>query len=173
MITASDLHAILPHATGANIDRYWQPLNDAMDAFGINTPIRQAMFLAQVGHESGSLTYVREIASGEAYEGRSDLGNNQPGDGRKFKGRGLLQCTGRANYQACGDALGVDLISEPDLLETPELAAMSAGWFWQSRGINELADTGNIQKVTRRVNGGLNGLAERTAIWERAKAQLC
>mgnify|MGYP003394036322 CR=1 FL=1 len=172
MITASDLHAIMPAATGANIDRFWQPLNDAMDAYQINTPARQAAFLAQIGHESGSLHYVREIASGAAYEGRLDLGNNQPGDGPRFRGRGLIQITGRANYQACGDALGIDLINDPEALEQPALAALSAAWWWDAHGCNALADASLFQRLTRTINGGLNGLAERTAMWERAKEQL-
>ena len=172
MITASDLHAILPHATGGNIDRFWQPLNDAMDEFSINTPTRQAAFIAQIGHESGSLRYVRELATGGAYEGRVDLGNVESGDGIKFKGRGLIQITGRVNYVACGLALGEDLIETPELLELPGLAARSAGWFWKTHNCNELADAGNFQKLTKRINGGLNGLADRMAIWERAKEQL-
>lgn len=172
MITATDLRIILPHATTGNIERFVQPLNDAMDEFQINTPTRQAAFLAQIGHESGSLRYVRELASGQAYEGRADLGNTEPGDGVKFKGRGLIQITGRANYAACGAALGEDLLGTPEILELPEQAARSAGWFWLTHGCNELADSGNFQKLTRRINGGLNGLAERTAIWGRAKEQL-
>ena len=172
MLTATDLHIILPAATGGNIDRFWRPLNDAMDEFTINSPVRQAAFLAQIGHESGSLRYVRELASGEAYEGRADLGNTEPGDGIKFKGRGLLQITGRANYAECGSVLGEDLIGTPELLELPELASRSAGWFWSTRNCNEFADSGNFQKLTRRINGGLNGLTEREAIWKRAKEQL-
>lgn len=172
MITASDLHTILPAATGGNIDRFWQPLNDTMDEFEINTPTRQAAFLAQIGHESGSLRYVRELATGGAYEGRADLGNTEPGDGIKFKGRGLIQITGKANYAACGSALGEDLIGTPELLELPELAARSAGWWWKAHGCNELADSENFQKLTKRINGGLTGLDERMAIWKRAKEQL-
>ena len=172
MLTATDLHIILPAATSGNIDRFCKPLNDAMDEFHINTPTRQAAFLAQIGHESGSLRYVRELASGGAYEGRVDLGNTEPGDGVKFKGRGLIQITGKANYAACGAALDEDLLGTPELLELPDLAARSAGWFWTTHGCNELADAGNFQKLTRRINGGLNGLAERMALWDRAKEHL-
>lgn len=172
MITATDLAIILPAATGANIDRFWQPLNDTMDEWQINSPVRQAAFLAQIGHESGSLRYVRELASGEAYEGRVDLGNTEPGDGTRFRGRGLIQITGRANYRQCGVALNLDLIEHPELLEAPENAARSAGWFWSTHGCNEVADSGNFQRLTRRINGGLTGLAERMAIWQRAKDQL-
>ena len=172
MLTATDLQIILPAATGANIDRFWQPLNDTMDEFSINSAVRQAAFLAQIGHESGSFRYVRELASGDAYEGRADLGNVEPGDGRKFRGRGLIQITGRVNYVACGLALGLDLVANPALLEEPENACRSAGWVWATRNCNELADSGNFQKLTRRINGGLTGLADREAIWKRAKEQL-
>jgi putative chitinase len=106
------------------------------------------------------------------YEGRADLGNVQAGDGFRFRGRGLIQTTGRDNYQRTGDALGVDLIAEPERLAEPELAARSAAWFWQSHGLNELADGGDIVKITRRVNGGTNGLDDRTALYEAAQAVL-
>lgn len=145
------------------------PLNAAMLEFGITTPARQASFLSQVGHESGQLRYVRELASGQAYEGRADLGNTQRGDGVRFRGRGLLQVTGRANYAACGKALGLDLLAKPELLEQAANACRSAGWFWQTRGLNFLADAGDQERVTRRINGGTNGLADRLALFAVAK----
>ncbi|KHA80803.1 chitinase [Janthinobacterium lividum] len=148
------------------------PLNAAMVEFGITTPARQASFLSQVGHESGSLRYVRELASGEAYEGRVDLGNTKRGDGVRFRGRGLLQVTGRANYAACGKALGLDLLAQPELLEQTVNACRSAGWFWQTRGLNALADAGDQERVTRRINGGVNGLAERLALYQAARKVL-
>lgn len=172
MINRVDLAVIYPHAKAANIDRFWQHLNDAMEEFEINSPARQAAFLAQIGHESGQLRYVEELASGAAYEGRSDLGNTQEGDGIRFKGRGLIQITGRENYAACSVALGIDLITEPELLEQPEWACKSAAWFWKSRGLNQLADGGNFERITRKINGGLTGQADRLALWERAKEQL-
>lgn len=162
------LRLIMPYATTKNVDRFAGPLAETMAAFGINTVKRQAAFLAQVAVESGSLAYVREIASGEAYEGRQDLGNIDPGDGVRFKGRGLLQITGRANYRECGRALGLPLEEQPELLEQPEYAAKSAGWFWLMRGLNPLADSGDIIKVSRRINGGTNGLAPRVAFYNRA-----
>ena len=140
-----------------------------MAEFEINTPARQAAFLAQIGHESGQLRYVRELASGAAYEGRKDLGNTQPGDGVRFKGRGLIQITGRANYLKCGEALGLDLIADPELLEQPINACRSAGWFWESRGLNALADAGDFLRITKRINGGTNGLADRQALYESAQ----
>ncbi|WP_354670205.1 glycoside hydrolase family 19 protein [Janthinobacterium sp. SUN100] len=120
--------------------------------------------MSQVGHESGQLRYVRELASGQAYEGRAGLGNTQRGDGVRFRGRGLLQVTGRVNYAACGKALGLDLLAQPELLEQTINACRSASWFWQTRGLNALADAGDQVKVTRRINGGTNGLAERLAL---------
>jgi putative chitinase len=143
-------------------------LNAAMAEFQIDTPQRQAAFLAQVAEESGQLLYVRELASGAAYEGRADLGNIYVGDGPRFKGRGLLQITGRANYLLCGRGLGLDIQAHPELLEQPDNACRSAGWFWQAHGLNYLADCGDQTKVTRRVNGGTNGLLERLAYFETA-----
>ena len=140
-----------------------------MDEFEINTVERQSMFLAQIAHESGGLRYVRELATGEAYDGRLDLGNTEPGDGARYKGRGLIQITGRANYRDCGSALGVDLIGNPELLESPEFACRSAAWFWKSRGLNEMADRGDFKMVTKRINGGYNGYQDRLKYYEAAQ----
>jgi putative chitinase len=148
----------------ARVNQWVEPLNNAMHRYEINTKPRIAAFLAQLGHESGRLFYVREIASGEAYEGRKDLGNTEPGDGRRFRGRGLIQITGRRNYTLCGIALELDLLNHPELLEKPEHAAMSAAWFWWNHKLNELADAGDFKKITRRINGGYNGLADRIAL---------
>lgn len=153
-------------------------ITKAMERFQINTLARQAAFLAQLGHESGRLIYVREIWNPAQcpwqgrYEGRADLGNTQPGDGAKFKGRGLIQITGRANYRDCGKALGLDLEASPALLEQSDNASLSAGWFWSTHGCNELADAGQFEKITRRINGGLNGQADRLALWDFAKRAL-
>ncbi|OEZ56955.1 chitinase class I [Janthinobacterium sp. HH103] len=170
-VTLAQLVAIMPLAR-ARAPAFLAPLNAAMVEFGITTPARQASFLAQVGHESGSLAYVRELASGQAYEGRADLGNTQRGDGVRFRGRGLLQVTGRTNYAACGKALGLDLLAKPELLEQTVNACRSAGWFWQTKGLNALADAGDQVKVTRRINGGVNGLAERLALFQEARKVL-
>lgn len=166
-MTGAQLMQIMPLA-GRRVTLFLAPLNAAMAEFGIDTPLRQASFLAQVGHESGQLRYVRELASGAAYEGRADLGNVMAGDGVRFKGRGLLQVTGRINYAACGVALGADLLGKPDLLEQTVLACRSAGWFWQSRGLSRLADAGEQERITRRINGGVHGLAERLALFQTA-----
>jgi putative chitinase len=174
-ITEQQLLHILPNA-GRQAGVFVPVLNAAMGKYGIVTKLRIAAFIAQVGHESGQLRYVREIwgptAQQAGYEGRADLGNTVPGDGSKYRGRGLIQITGRANHAACGEALGLDLISNPELLEQPQYAAMSAAWFWSTKGLNTLADQGDFVKITRRINGGLNGLEDRLQLWERAKKVL-
>lgn len=162
----------MPYA-GQRARVYLDPLNDAMQEFGISLSVaRECAFLAQIAHESGEFRYVREIASGEAYEGRADLGNTEPGDGVRYKGRGLIQITGRANYQACSDALKHDFVANPAALEQPVFAARSAAWFWQSRGLNDIADNGGFEIITRRINGGLNGYADRVAYFRRAQHTL-
>lgn len=166
-----ELKAIMPDA-GPLADIYATPLTYAMARFQIDTAKRQAAFLAQVAHESGQLRYVRELASGEAYEGRKDLGNTQPGDGVRFKGRGLIQVTGRSNYARCGSVLELNLLNHPELLETPDNASMSAAWFWAANGLNKYADIDDFVGLTRRINGGLNGLQERQHFWELAKKTL-
>jgi len=167
---------ILSRDTGAAPHRaeQWLPyIESAMLEFDINTPARQAAFLAQIGHESGGLYYTSEIwgptKAQLRYEGRADLGNVEHGDGMKFKGRGLIQVTGRANYKAVGDALGVDMLAHPEQLEEREFAARSAAWFWKTHGLNELADAYEFEKITRKINGGLNGYVQRLALYERAK----
>lgn len=170
-MTLDQLIKIMPYAR-SRAPTFLAPLNAAMAEFGITTLARQASFLAQVGHESGQLRYVLELASGAAYEGRKDLGNTVAGDGVRFKGRGLIQITGRATYAACGAALGLDLIAQPELLEQPVNACRSAGWFWKTRRINELADAGDQVRVTRRINGGTNGLADRLALFAVAQQVL-
>ncbi len=133
----------------------------AMSRAGIVDPTERAMFLAQMAHESGNFRYDEEIASGEAYEGRSDLGNNQPGDGVRYKGRGYIQLTGRANYRDYGNRLGVDLENNPDLAKDPNIAADIAIAYWQQRVDRNAARAGDVRTVTKNINGGLNGLADR------------
>lgn len=171
-INKQQLLQILPNA-GADAGVFVSALNIAMGRYQIVGARRVAAFIAQVGHESGQLRHVRELwgptPAQARYEGRADLGNTLPGDGFRFRGRGLIQITGRANYVECGEALGLDLISHPELLEQPAVAAMSAAWFWGTRGLNGLADAGEFERITRRINGGLNGLADRLQIWARAR----
>lgn len=171
MITLDELKLIMPLA-GERADKFIEPLNAAMNEFEIDNAARQAAFLAQIAHESGSLRYVRELASGDAYEGRADLGNDEPGDGPRYKGRGLIQITGKANYRGCGDALAVDLVAEPGLLERTDLACRSAAWFWKTHGLNELADKEDFRLITKRINGGYNGYKERVAFHSKAQEVL-
>ncbi len=157
------------------IEAVYQPLLDAMDEFDILTPQRQAVFIAQTAFESMRYTHLEEIASGQAYENRADLGNTQPGDGVKFKGRGCIQITGRTNYGRCSSALfGLDslLLDSPWKLAQPGLAARSAGWFWDWKRLNQLCDVNDFDGVTRRINGGLNGIVERRTLWTRARYAL-
>jgi len=167
-VTAAQLRQIMPNLSQAKAEQYLPHINRAMAEAGINTPKRQAAFLAQLGHESGGLRYMEEIASGAAYEGRRDLGNTQPGDGTRFKGRGPIQLTGRANYRAAGRALGIDLENNPRRAAEPDVGFRTAAWFWNSRNLNNLADQGDFRGITRRVNGGYNGLADREAYYRRA-----
>lgn len=174
-ITEQQLLLILPNA-GRNAGVFVPVLNAAMNRYGIVGTVRVAAFIAQVGHESGQLRYVREIwgptAQQTGYEGRADLGNTVKGDGSKYRGRGLIQITGRANYAACAEALGLDLIARPEMLELPQHAAMSAAWFWKQNGLNDLADRDQFLTITRRINGGLNGIDDRLELWKKAQAVL-
>ncbi len=169
----------LAKCTGARLDRaqtFAEPLSLAMKEFGITTTEQQAMFLANVGHESGGLKWLTELwgptEAQKRYEGRRDLGNTQAGDGVRFKGRGLLQTTGRANYKALSDHLGIDFIANPEKLAQPMEASLSAGYFWQSHNLNAVADGGDFLRVVKTINGGTNGLAERQTLYTAAKAAL-
>lgn len=175
----------LARATGARIDRAEENLPwlaVAMDTFDINTPARQAAFLAQIGHESGGLHWINELwgptASQRRYEVRQDLGNNQPGDGFRFRGRGWIQLTGRDNYRRATQRLRErfsdcpDFEESPDLVATARWAAMTAADFWHNENLSVLADAGRFEAITRRINGGLNGYADRLAKWEKAKEVL-
>ncbi|GAB3652080.1 peptidoglycan-binding protein [Ramlibacter alkalitolerans] len=143
-----------------------------LDRYEINTRLRIAHFLGQTCHESAGFRTTEEFASGQAYEGRKDLGNTQPGDGVRFKGRGLLQLTGRANYQEYGRALGVDLVGQPELAAEPALSLQIACEFWKRKQINRVCDDDDVVGVTRKVNGGKNGLAERSTFTAKAKAAI-
>jgi putative chitinase len=179
-ITKQLLKACLPYAKDADISKFLSPLNLTFEKYKINTPKRIAAFLAQIAHESGSLKYVEEIASGSAYDtGRlaKILGNTpeDDGDGERYKGRGLIQITGRTNYEAVGKALHYDFINQPEHLKLPGAATLSAGWFWDSRKLNNLADLGTeeaFNKITKKINGGYNGKEDRLKHWERCKEAL-
>ena len=168
MISFDQLVRIMPYAR-QRADRFIDPLNAAMKEFDISeNGLREAAFLAQIAHESGELRYVEELASGEAYEGRDDLGNIATGDGVRYKGRGLIQLTGRHNYEACGEALELDLVACPELLEEPINACRSAAWYWHSRGLNDLADRHQFLRITKVINGGTNGWNDRLKYYQRA-----
>lgn len=157
----------------ARAEKWADALTAAMAGGQINTRLRIAAFLAQIGHESGSLVYVKELGGPSyfaKYDGRKDLGNTQPGDGAKFCGRGLIQVTGRANYAKASAALFGDdrLLRKPDLLEVPDWAAKSAVWFWTSRNLNALADQDRFTDITKAINGGTNGLEDRKARYKFA-----
>lgn len=177
----------ITNATGASLKTatlFLPYIEETLNKYHISTPIRQLCFLAQVGHESGGLFYTEELASGKAYEGRKDLGNTQIGDGIKYKGKGLIQITGRANFDALSKEFGVDFVNIPSLLagknakvSSPtqlRYSTLSAGWFWNSRNLNHYADAIDIQKnidvdpnlsafklITKKINGAYNGLADR------------
>lgn len=171
---------VLAKAMGIPLARAekWAPaLSLAMEGGKINTRLRQANFLAQIGHESGSLVYVKELGGPSyfaKYEGRKDLGNVKPGDGVKFPGRGLIQVTGRANYGKASQALFGDdrLLSAPEILEQPEWAAKSAVWYWSTRNLNALADADRFTDITKAINGGANGLDDRKARYKLALSVL-
>lgn len=168
MITAQQLQMIMPKCPKNNLELFADPLSYAIESGNLMTVTRAAAFLGQLAHESGELRWWEEQADGSAYEGRKDLGNTEPGDGPKFKGHGPIQITGRANHDACGDALGLDLITNPRLLCEPEPGFQSAVWFWNSRGLSALADQLDFMKITKLINGGFNGLEQRVAYYRRA-----
>lgn len=174
-LTAQTLRAAVG-CTAELADIYADHLADACALNDINTPVRLAAFLAQVGHESGSLKHTSELwgptDAQRTYEGRKSLGNTQIGDGYYFRGRGLIQCTGRANMTQMAEWLNLDLLSSPELLEQPRWAALSAATWWARHGCNQLADSGDFEALTKRINGGLNGIDDRLKRWERAKAAI-
>jgi len=168
MITRQQLKDIMPKAGPIRRNSFFEHINETLEKYKINTRLRMAAFLAQIAHESGQLVYVKELASGEAYEGRKDLGNINPGDGKKYRGRGLIQITGRANYKEISDDFGIDFVTYPDFLECPRYAALSAGWFWDEHDLNKLADSESFTLITRVINGGTNGLLDRKAYYRKA-----
>lgn len=174
-VTNEQLIEIMPNAR-PRAGLFLAPLNAAMAEYGIDTRLRMAAFLAQIGHESCQLLYERELGS-NAYLDKYDTGalaarlGNTPeddNDGQLYRGRGLIQITGRRNYELCGFALDLDLIAQPELLEQPEAACRSAAWFWQNGNLNALADAGDFDRITQRINGGQNGRDDRRALYQRA-----
>ena len=175
MLSIADLMGAM-ECPEVRANKWISHINATLEKFNINSIPRITAFLAQIGHESGKLIYTKELwgptPAQQRYEGRIDLGNIKTGDGFKFRGRGLIQITGRKNYQICGKQLGIDLEAYPELLETPEYAAQSAGLFWETHGCNELADKNDFRGITKIINGGYNGLDDRIKIYEHAKTIL-
>lgn len=167
------LKAVMPGLSAADAEIYFPYLKVVMYQFGIDTPLRQSAFLANVGHESGDLKFQEEpwgpTEFQSRYEGRRDLGNTQPGDGKRFKGRGMLMVTGRANYQRFSERLGIDFVADPERMSTPEVSVLVAADIWWQRDLNKQADAGDIKAVRRRINGGSGGLKEVQERYERAK----
>ena len=183
MLTSEQLHAIMPQLTAAKGATLFPFLTAAIGEFAIDSPARTAAFLAQLAHESGQFRFMEEIWGPTAAQRRyepvstlaSTLGNTQTGDGFRFKGRGPIQITGRANYKRFGDLLGLDLVDEPQRAALPEVAFRVAALFWSKKGLNELADQVTpeaFKEMTRRINGGFNGLADRQKYYESAKTTL-
>ena len=203
MVSVDQLKQIFPSADGSDLEEICEPLNAAMAEFNISSPQEVAMFLAQCGHESGGFSTVQENLNYRAetlvkvfpkyfrdvdpagyekqpekianrvYSSRMGNGDEASGDGYRFRGRGLIQLTGRDNYVACGTALKTDLLTDPDYLETAEGACRSAAWFWAHNSLNKYADADDIVGCTKRVNGGTIGLEDRTAHYQAAKSILC
>lgn len=170
-VTREQLLKIMPNAK-SRVDKFLVYINRYSAEFDISTALRMAHYLAQIAHESAELKHTRELASGKAYEGRKDLGNTRPGDGARYKGRGLIQLTGRANYEKYKDYCGFDVVEKPELLEQPLGATRSSMWYWHTHGLNRYADIDDVKLVTKRINGGYNGLASRQKYLTRAKAAL-
>lgn len=175
-LTLQQLRTAMPAASLANCQKFLEPINTAMRKYLITTPLRQAHFLCQIAWESGQLKYTEEIASGAKYEGRKDLGNTQKGDGVRYKGRGLIQITGRANYKKYGIFIGKDMEDMKQqnwlLLKEPMLAADSAGWFWFMKGLNKRADRDEHTNITKVVNGSTITVKKRLPYLRNAKIAL-
>jgi putative chitinase len=180
VVTLAQLRALFPFAS--RLEQFVDPINEVMARYQITTPLRAAHFLGQVGHETGGLRWLEEIwgptPAQRGYEGRRDLGNTQPGDGYRFRGRGLFHLTGRANYERFARAVGQpQILDNPNLVATPYWAVQSAGWFWHignrtGRSLNALADRDDLRRITLVINGGLNGLEDRRLWTEKAKRVL-
>lgn len=177
-LTLQQLQTAMPHATRARLQEFLKPINDTLAKYDINTPLRVAHFLAQIAWESGSLRYVEEIASGKDYDTGAkarQLGNTPQadGDGQRYKGRGLIQITGRTNYKLYGVVIGKDMenVTEKNwlLLRQPRYAADSAGWFWKTHHLNERADRDEHTNITKIINGSTITAPKRLPYLRNAK----
>lgn len=183
MLSTDQLQAIMPGLQAAKSATLFPFLVAAIGEFAIESPARTAAFLAQLAHESAQFRFMEEIWGPTPAQRRyeppgklaADLGNTEPGDGQRFKGRGPIQITGRANYQRFGELLGLDLLTDPPSAALPEVAFRIAGLFWSKKGLNEIADLATddaFREITRRINGGFNGLADRQRFYAVARAVL-
>ena len=163
------IKAISPNSKDTIVVPMVKHLNVYLPQYGVNNYLRIVHFLAQAAHESAGFRTLEEYADGSAYEGRKNLGNTQPGDGKRYKGRGIFQLTGRANYRDMSVKLGRDLENNPILAKDPEVSVLTALEYWKSRGLNTFADQDNLLTITKRINGGLNGLDSRKIFLARAK----
>lgn len=172
-ITEQQLRRAVPGVSKQNLPAFVATFNEWAEKFGVDTPMRVVHYLAQVFHESGNLRYREELASGQAYEGRKDLGNVKKGDGRRFKGRGYIQTTGRANYQAYADSeyCNGDLMAHPEWLAQAPGDQKSSLFFWQRNKLNRFADADDVRGLTKRINGGYNGLANRQKLTDAFKKE--
>ena len=166
------IKAMAPGAAGWIVAGMVDAMPKVIEKAKLSTDLRLAHFLAQLAHESDGFHTTEEYASGAAYEGRKNLGNVKPGDGRRFKGRGLIQVTGRANARRMSRALGQDFESNPELLRRFPWAAETAAVYWDDHRLNDYADHDNILTITKRINGGTNGLSDRELYLRRAKRAL-
>jgi putative chitinase len=163
------LYKMFPNA-GSRLTPHLPYIVPAMQEFEIDNPHRIVGFLAQLAHESSEYRYMEEIADGSEYEGRTDLGDVYPGDGRKYKGHGPIQITGRTNYKLCGAALGIDLINQPTLITLPQYGTLSAAWFWSTHDLNYVADQDWFLTITHIINGGYTGLDDRISYWNKDRS---
>jgi predicted chitinase len=163
------LRYVCPNLSRKDAKRIAAGLALAFERYDVTTRRRAAAAVAQMAHESDRFRASTEYADGRAYEGRRDLGNVRPGDGPRFRGRGRIMITGRANYAAVSKAFGEDFTAHPERLAQSPLSELVSCWWWKTHGCNELADSGDFVALTRRINGGTNGLSDRIELHHRAK----
>jgi len=169
IITTDILHGIAPQANSLIITDLSIYLDPNLVKYQVNNHLRVSHFLGQAAEETDGFKTLEEYASGASYEGRADLGNTQPGDGRRYKGRGIFQLTGRANYRQMGAKLGVDLENNPTLAADPKISVLTALEYWNTKGLSVFADHDDVNTITRRINGGTNGLVDRINYTNKAK----
>ena len=169
MLTRQMIKQIAPNSKDEIIDPLVKYLNIHMPKYEVNNYLRVCHFIAQAAHEAASFRTLEEYASGAAYEGRKDLGNVKAGDGVRYKGRGIFQLTGRANYRTIGAKIGFDLENNPELAESPEVSVLTALEYWEDRNLNAPADRDDVRTITYRINGGYNGFEDRKAYLAKAK----